>query len=50
MGTPIIPRITRGRLFYQTAAVLFPSFPQVTTAWPELAIRIPQLRAGVNHG
>lgn len=33
MAMPIIPRIIRGRLFYQTADVLFPTFAQAATAW-----------------
>ena len=31
MGKPIIPRIERGRLYYQSADVLFPIFVQATT-------------------
>jgi hypothetical protein len=33
MASAIIPRIIRGRLFYQTADVLFPTFTQAATAW-----------------
>ena len=33
MATPIIPRIVRGCLYYQTADVLFPTFSQAATAW-----------------
>lgn len=33
MATPIIPRIIRGRPFYQTADVPFPTFAQAATAW-----------------
>lgn len=33
MATPIIPRIIRGRLYYQTADVLFATFAQVVPAW-----------------
>jgi len=33
MAKPIIPRIIRGRLFYQTADVFFPTFAQAATAW-----------------
>ena len=33
MATPIIPRLVRGRLFFQTADVLFPTFAQAATAW-----------------
>jgi hypothetical protein len=32
MAKPIIPRIIRGRLFYQTADVLFPTFTQAACA------------------
>lgn len=32
MGTPIIPRIIRGRLFYQTSDALFPTFALAVTA------------------
>ena len=33
MAVPIIPRIERGRLYFQTADVLFPTFPRVAGAW-----------------
>jgi len=33
MAVRIIPRIERGRLYFQTADVLFPSFAQAATAW-----------------
>lgn len=33
MAKSIIPRIIRGRLFYQTADVLFPTLTQAATAW-----------------
>jgi hypothetical protein len=33
MGKPIIPRVIRGRLYFQTADVLFPTFAQAATAW-----------------
>lgn len=32
MGMPIIPRIARGRLYFQTADVFFPTFAQPATA------------------
>jgi hypothetical protein len=33
MAVPIIPRLVRGRLYFQVAEVFFPSFPQAATAW-----------------
>jgi hypothetical protein len=33
MAAPIIPRVIRGRLYFQTADVLFPTFAQAATAW-----------------
>lgn len=33
MATPIIPRLIRGRLYFQTADVLFPTLAQAVTAW-----------------
>jgi hypothetical protein len=33
MAKPIVPQIIRGRLFYQTADVLFPTLAQAATAW-----------------
>lgn len=33
MAAPIIPRIIRGRLFYQISDVLVPTFKQAATAW-----------------
>jgi hypothetical protein len=33
MAVPIIPRLVRGRLYFQTAEVLFPTFAQAATAW-----------------
>jgi hypothetical protein len=33
MATFIIPRIVRGRLYFESADVLFPTFAQATTAW-----------------
>lgn len=33
MPAPIIPRIIRGRLYFQTADVLFATFAQAATAW-----------------
>lgn len=33
MASPIIPRLVRGRLYFQTADVLFPTFKQAATAW-----------------
>jgi hypothetical protein len=32
MGMPIIPRIERGRLYFQTTDVSFPTFAQAATA------------------
>lgn len=36
MATVIIPRIERGRLHFQTADVLFPTFTQTACACPHL--------------
>lgn len=33
MAVSIIPRVIRGRLYFQTADVLFPTFAQAKTAW-----------------
>jgi hypothetical protein len=33
MAIAIIPQIIRGRLFYQIADVLFPTFAQAAGAW-----------------
>ena len=33
MATPIIPRIVRGRLHFQTVDVLFGTFAEAATAW-----------------
>jgi hypothetical protein len=33
MAVPIIPRVERGRLYFQTADVLFPTFAQAAGAW-----------------
>lgn len=33
MATPIIPRLVRGRLPFQTADALFPVFAQPATVW-----------------
>lgn len=33
MATSIIPRLVRGRLYFQIADVLFPSFQQAASAW-----------------
>ena len=33
MAAPIIPRIVRGRLYFQIADVLLPTFAQAATAW-----------------
>lgn len=33
MAVPIIPRLLRGRLFFQVQDVLFPSFREAATAW-----------------
>jgi hypothetical protein len=33
MAVSIIPRVIRGRLYFQTADVLFPTFAQAAAAW-----------------
>lgn len=33
MAVSIIPQVIRGRLFYQVADVLFPTFRQAASAW-----------------
>src|SRR5687768_804891 len=33
MAVPIIPRVERGRLYFQTVDVLFPIFAQAAGAW-----------------
>lgn len=33
MAVSIIPRVERGRLYFQTADVLFPSFAPAASAW-----------------
>ena len=33
MAVSIVPRVERGRLYFQTADVLFPTFEQAATAW-----------------
>lgn len=33
MAVPIIPRLVRGRLYFQVAEVLFATFAQTATAW-----------------
>ena len=33
MAEPIIPRLVRGRLFFEICDVLFPTFAQAAGAW-----------------
>lgn len=33
MAIPIIPRVIRGRLWFQVSDVLFPTFAQAVGAW-----------------
>lgn len=33
MATVIIPRLVRGRLYFQVSDVLFPTFRQAAAAW-----------------
>ena len=33
MAKAIIPRVVRGRLYFQVSDVLFPTFAQAATAW-----------------
>lgn len=43
MATPIIPRIVRGRLHFQIADVLFPTFAQAVCAWAAAAEALAEL-------
>ena len=47
MAKPIIPRIIRRRLFYQTADVLFPTFAQAACAWSAAEARRLDIVGGV---
>lgn len=45
MATPIItPRVFRGKLFFQVANVLFPTFAQAVCAWTAASEALAELR------